>query len=81
MKLNCKASGGEISATIPLKAILRGVNMIHFNYKNKEYILFFYPCGFMASVTQEETGRVREFKYDKSTKIIDFLAILDKVQF
>lgn len=55
--------------------------MIHFSYKNKEYILFFYPCGFAASVTQKATGRVRELKYSKSTTIVDFLAILDKVQF
>lgn len=55
--------------------------MIHFNYKNTKYSIFFYPCGFMARVTREDTGRARDFRFNKNTTIKSFLAVLDKVQF
>lgn len=55
--------------------------MIHFNYKNNKYTIFFYPCGFMARVTEAKTKRSKEIKYNNTTKIQDFLAVLDKLQF
>lgn len=51
--------------------------MIHFNYKNTKYSIFFYPCGFMARVT-EENGLTRNFRFNKNTTIKSFLALLDK---
>ena len=55
--------------------------MIHFRYKNIKYTLFFYPCGYMARVTKEDSGASRDFKYDKNTTVKKFLDVLDKVQF
>lgn len=55
--------------------------MIKFKYKNNEYIIFFYPCGFLARVTEKKTNRTREFKYNKNTTIKTFLDILYKIQF
>ena len=55
--------------------------MINFKYKNNEYIIFFYPCGFMARVKKKKTNKTREFKYNKNTTIKTFLYILDKLQF
>ena len=55
--------------------------MIYFKYKNIKYTLFFYPCGYMARVTKEDSGVSRDFKYDKNTTVKKFLDVLDKVQF
>lgn len=55
--------------------------MIHFKYKNNKYTIFFYPCGFMARVTEAKTKRSKEIKYNNTTKIKDFLVVLDKLQF
>lgn len=53
--------------------------MIKFKYKNKEYTIFFYPCGFLARV--EIKGKTREIKFNENTTIIHFLNVLEKIQF
>lgn len=55
--------------------------MINFKYKNRQYAIFFYPCGNYLRVTEKATNRTREFKFDKNTIIKTFLNILDKIQF
>lgn len=55
--------------------------MIKFKYKNNEYTIFFYPCNCLMSVTEKNTNRTREFKYNKSTTVKHFLNVLEKIQF
>lgn len=55
--------------------------MIHFRYKNIKYTLFFYPCGYMARVTKEDSGASRDFKYDKNTTVKKFLLVLEHTTF
>lgn len=53
--------------------------MLHFRYKNIRYTLFFYPCGYMARVTKEDSGVSIDFKYDKNTTVKKFLLILEQI--
>lgn len=53
--------------------------MIHFNYKNNAYTIFFYPCGNMLRITKD--GRVRDLKYNSNTKVKTLLETLDKITF
>lgn len=55
--------------------------MIHFNYKGNKYIIFFYPCGFIARVTKKDTGRTRDLKYDSNTTVKTLLKTLDRITF
>lgn len=55
--------------------------MIHFTVNNIRYSLCFYPCGFMARITEEKTGRARDFKFDKNTTFKHFIAVLERTQF
>lgn len=55
--------------------------MIHFRYKNIKYTLFFYPQGYMARVTKEDSGASRDFKYDKNTTVKKFLLVLEHTTF
>ena len=55
--------------------------MLHFRYKNIRYTLFFYPCGYMARVTKEDSGASRDFKYDKNTTVKKFLLVLEHTIF
>lgn len=55
--------------------------MLKFKYKNKEYTIFFYPCGFMARITEKSTNKTKEIKFNKNVSVIHFLNTLDKIQF
>lgn len=54
---------------------------IYFNYQGEKYIIFFYPCGNMASVTKIKTNKTRDIKYSKAIKLKDFLSGLGKINF
>lgn len=52
---------------------------IYFNHKNRKYKIFFYPCGNFAMVEDMATKNAREIKFNKNTKIKNFLEILEKI--
>lgn len=56
---------------------------LYFNYKNKKYSIFFYPCGYLARVTlyQDKKSHSREIKFDKSTTVLSFLKRLETMDF
>ena len=54
--------------------------MLYFKYKNIKYTLFFYPCGYMARVTKEDSGASIDFIYDKNTTVKKFLLILEHIK-
>ena len=54
--------------------------MLYFKYKNIKYTLFFYPQGYMARVTKEDSGVSIDFIYDKNTTVTKVLLILEHMQ-
>lgn len=56
---------------------------LYFNYKNKSYSIFFYPCGNLAKVTlyQNNKEHSREIKYNNSLTVVSFLEKLEKLDF